>query len=156
MCDVYWYSIQQPLNRSGYASQSRVECTMHDVCVFVCKCVYLCSKVPGHFIPRTYLPMPFLAFCVLTSPHAVKSPVRYHTSSYRPFRSSSSLPALQATHGFIIPPLLTSPLDTPESEPPCGHLPSSYQRPLFTRGDGDGGERGRQKEQVSCSSCLPL
>jgi hypothetical protein len=88
---------------------------MHDVCVLVCKCVYLCSKVPGPCIPRTRLPIHFLAFDrssgVLTWPHAVKTPVRYHTSSYRPFRSSASLHALIATQWVHIAPRLPSPLD---------------------------------------------
>ena len=43
--------------------QSRAICIMFvRLCVLVCKCVNLCYKVPGPFIPRTALPMPFLAF----------------------------------------------------------------------------------------------
>jgi hypothetical protein len=35
---------------------------VHDVCVFVRKCVYLCSEVQRPFMPGTLLRMPFLAF----------------------------------------------------------------------------------------------
>jgi hypothetical protein len=71
---------------------------VHDVCVIVCNCVYLCSKVLGPFIPRTSLLMPFLVFRRSHFASCRKSSFRCRTSSYRPFRSSASLPALKATH----------------------------------------------------------
>ena len=73
---------------SQWIHQSRF---FRDVCVLVCKCVYLCSKVPGPFIPRTSLPMPFLAFRCSHFASCRWTPVRYHTSTYRPFRSKPRL-----------------------------------------------------------------
>jgi hypothetical protein len=47
VCVVYWYLIQYPLHRSGYASRSRD--VVHDVCV--CLRVNVCSEVLGLFSP---------------------------------------------------------------------------------------------------------
>jgi len=54
ICDVYWYSIQSPLLRSGYASLGRV-CTLRSVrtlrgcleglCMCVRVCVCACVRV---------------------------------------------------------------------------------------------------------------
>jgi hypothetical protein len=45
-CVVYWYSIQEPLHRSGYASRSRVV-------VCLCLCVSIYSDVLGPLSLRT-------------------------------------------------------------------------------------------------------
>jgi hypothetical protein len=49
-CVVYWYSIQYPLHRSGYASQSRVVVCMMCVCLYgVCLYVNVCWDILGAF-----------------------------------------------------------------------------------------------------------
>jgi hypothetical protein len=130
VCVVYWYSIQQPLNRSGYASQSRVVCTMYVcLCVNVCICVL---KSRGISFPGRICPCPLWHFA-FSLRHALR-----HALGTTPALTGPSAPPLRF--------LPSSPLDTPGAGPPCGHLPSFDQRPLLTRGDGDGGQRGRQEE----------
>jgi hypothetical protein len=82
---------------------------VHDVCVIVCNCVYLCSKVLGPFIPRTSLLMPFPKyqyFGVLISHHAVSLPLGAAPALTGPSAPPLRFLPLKPPNGFIIPPLL--------------------------------------------------
>jgi len=83
---VYWYSIQQPLHRSGYASQRPRGCV-----VFVCKYVLGHSRVSQPLNLRLCL-LRHVGF--LTSPHASPTCRRRRLNSYRLLRRSTPGPTL--------------------------------------------------------------